>query len=128
MKKLLIFFFLLFLSIFSQSQAQGQAHGLNVPPCGITPFYICDDDGVAVINLVEAFPFRSLFCYDNGEKEEDYFPIDFYETSDDMLNENNKITNPTTYTNISSHQNIYYRANAIDSEATVKYISMSDNF
>ncbi|MFG6687915.1 T9SS type A sorting domain-containing protein [Mariniflexile sp. HNIBRBA6329] len=83
-------------------------------PCGYFVEYACDDneDGFAQFNLVELFPF-STFCRQDKGNPEDYYPIVYYETSEDMYNETNPIINPETYTNTSNSQIIYYRTNKI---------------
>lgn len=120
MKQLLLFFLFIFYSFSVSSQIQG-----TPPPCGLFPSYACDDndDGFAVFNLVDIYPF-STFCATNlGEVVEDYHSIVFYETQEDMNNEVNPISNPTNYTNLSNPQTIYYRANAINSGGVFEYVT-----
>ncbi|MEN3324305.1 T9SS type A sorting domain-containing protein [Mariniflexile soesokkakense] len=96
-------------------------------PCGYFVEYACDDneDGFAQFNLVELFPF-STFCREDKGNPEDYYPIVYYETSEDMYNETNPIINPETYTNTSSSQIIYYRANKISPD-NIEYL-IAENY
>ncbi len=122
MKQLLLFslFILFSISIYSQ---QGPP-----PPCGITSVYVCEDDrdGFVTFNLVELFTFESFCRTDKGEPEE-YYPIAYYETEEDLYNETNPIITPTAYTNISNPQVIYYRANKIIPDNIV-YLVAVDNY
>ncbi len=123
MKQLLLFSLFILFSVSIYSQVQGPP-----PPCGITTVYICDknNDGFEQVNLREAFPFSTFCRIDKGEPE-DYFPIAYYLTQDDMNNQVNEIINPELYTNISSPQNIYYRANKIIPD-DIEFLSSADNF
>jgi hypothetical protein len=98
-------------------------------PCGITALYACDDngDGFEVFNLVEGFTFFS-FCMSTSEDENDYSSISYYETEEDMNSETNAIANPTAYTNLSNPQNIYYRVNAINANASYESLKSTDNY
>ncbi|MFH4964178.1 T9SS type A sorting domain-containing protein [Gaetbulibacter sp. M235] len=122
MKHLLLFVLFIFLSISAFAQIQGLP-----PPCGYTPAYACDDndDGFSVFNLVDLFGFYSL-CPPQGEVPEDYESLVFYLTQEDRDNETNPIANPEVYTNISSPQIIYFRANAINSGGTYEYLTNED--
>lgn len=113
MKQLLLFSTFILFSISSYSQVQGPP-----APCGYSPAYECDDDGdgFEVFNLVESFSFSTFCRIDKGEPEE-YYPISYYLTQDDMNNQVNEIANPEAYTNVSSPQTIYYRANKIVPDA-----------
>ncbi|MFI1770866.1 T9SS type A sorting domain-containing protein [Thalassobellus citreus] len=110
MKQLLLFVLFIFLSISVRAQIQGPP-----PPCGILEnIDICADnqEGEVVLNLRELFPF-SQFCLATLETvvEEDYHPISYYLTEDDMTNEVNVIQNPESYINTQSNQIFYFRAN-----------------
>ncbi len=109
MKQRLLFglFILLSISIYSQ---QGPP-----PPCGIfETLEICDEnqDGILVLNLRELFPFNQ-FCLSSLDtvNEEDYYPIFYYLTENDMNSEVNAIQNPESYTNTAGKTSFYLRAN-----------------
>lgn len=125
MKQLLLFSTFILFSMSIYSQVQGPP-----PPCGITPVYVCDDneDGLAVLNLRELFPFSTFCAANNGEVESDYNPISYYLSQEDMNNQVNAIANPEAYINISNPQNIYYRANAKVSGGSFEFLSSADNF
>ena len=110
MKQQLLFVLFIFLSISVRAQVQGPP-----PPCGILDnIDICADNqkGEVVLNLRELFPFNQ-FCLAALETvvEEDYHPISYYLTEDDMTNEVNVIQNPESYINTQSNQIFYFRTN-----------------
>ncbi|WP_303315944.1 T9SS type A sorting domain-containing protein [Flavivirga abyssicola] len=109
MKQVLLFSLFILFSFSVYSQVQGPP-----PPCGYTPAYACDDndDGFAVFNLVDSFPFETFCRVDKGLPKQ-YYPIVYYLTREDMLNETNPIVNPESFINVSTPQTIYYRANKI---------------
>ncbi|MEW4922564.1 T9SS type A sorting domain-containing protein [Algibacter sp. 2305UL17-15] len=114
------------LMIFSASLAFAQVP-LPPPPCGLTGAYGCDfnDDGFATFNLVDLFDFLS-FC-PQGEVEEDYHSMVFYESQEDLENQINPIVNPEAYVNITPNsQSIYYRANKINPSGGDEYIARND--
>ncbi len=83
------------------------------PPCGLTPYEICEDDGdgIAEFDLVSFYEFP--FCpYNNSDS---YYPTKYYETENDAQNDINAIGNPESYTNvIPNSQEIWCRADKIE--------------
>jgi hypothetical protein len=95
----------------------------------LTTAYACDpnNDGFTIFDLTEAFPFEAFCRIDKGEQEE-YYPMQYYLTQDDMENEVNSIVNPESFVNtIINEQIIYYRANKIVPNQYIKYLTGSNS-
>ncbi|WP_422105267.1 T9SS type A sorting domain-containing protein [Winogradskyella sp.] len=106
MKKALLFFGIIF-SVLIHSQGPP-------PPCGATPYTVCEDDGdgFAEFNLVSYYPFT--FCV-SPDAADQYFPTKYYESESDAINDINAIPNPESYTNVIPFiQEIWFRADKIN--------------
>lgn len=116
---------LLFLGFVALSfVAFSQNNILPPEPCGLNPYFLCDEneDGIEVFNLVDFYPFN--FCKPR-EWSVNYHPTTFYVTKEDSQNGTNAIINPESYINISNPQTIYSRAEPLN-PSTDEVLTYSD--